>query len=131
MIAIKNYIIGGKATFTVVSPKTSGRYTFRVTTRKEPACPFFVKVRGHGENNWNYIGIIPRNGAGEFKTTARSTLPADAPEVKAIAWVWRNADNLDGKVEFLPSGKCCRCGRQLTTPESIAAGIGPECAGKL
>jgi hypothetical protein len=24
-------------------------------------------------------------------------------------------------------GKCCRCGRTLTTPESIERGIGPEC----
>lgn len=30
----------------------------------------------------------------------------------------------------LESGNCCRCGRLLTVPESIAAGIGPECASK-
>lgn len=26
------------------------------------------------------------------------------------------------------AGSCCRCGRLLTTPASIAAGIGPICA---
>lgn len=29
------------------------------------------------------------------------------------------------------SGRCCSCGRDLTDPESIAAGIGPVCATKF
>jgi Family of unknown function (DUF6011) len=29
------------------------------------------------------------------------------------------------------SGRCCSCGRDLTDPESIAAGIGPICATKF
>jgi hypothetical protein len=32
--------------------------------------------------------------------------------------------------KFLQSGKCLKCGRKLTTPESITAGIGPVCAGR-
>jgi hypothetical protein len=28
-------------------------------------------------------------------------------------------------------GVCCECGRLLTVPESVAAGIGPVCAGKF
>lgn len=35
-----------------------------------------------------------------------------------------------GKLYALESGNCYRCGRVLTNPESIAAGIGPYCAGK-
>jgi hypothetical protein len=34
-------------------------------------------------------------------------------------------------VEFWHEGKCCRCGRKLTVPASIASGIGPECATKI
>lgn len=30
----------------------------------------------------------------------------------------------------LKEGKCARCGRQLTVPASLHAGMGPECAGK-
>jgi len=30
----------------------------------------------------------------------------------------------------MTSKLCRRCGRKLTTPESITAGIGPECAAK-
>lgn len=36
-----------------------------------------------------------------------------------------------GKAYALESGRCYICNRTLTTPESIAAGIGPTCAGKV
>ena len=36
-----------------------------------------------------------------------------------------------GKAYALQSGRCYICNRTLTTPESIAAGIGPTCAGKV
>jgi hypothetical protein len=36
---------------------------------------------------------------------------------------------LAGKAYAVESGNCRRCGRRLTTPESIAAGIGPVCDG--
>jgi hypothetical protein len=28
-------------------------------------------------------------------------------------------------------GRCGRCGRRLTVPESIESGYGPECIGKI
>lgn len=36
-----------------------------------------------------------------------------------------------GKAYALRSGRCWRCRRTLTTPDSIAAGIGPVCASRL
>lgn len=32
---------------------------------------------------------------------------------------------------MLADGRCCRCNRKLTHPESIEFGIGPECAKKI
>ena len=32
--------------------------------------------------------------------------------------------------ELMASVRCIRCNRKLTNPESVVAGIGPECAGK-
>jgi hypothetical protein len=34
------------------------------------------------------------------------------------------------KVELLIEGRCRRCNRKLTTPESIESGIGPVCGGR-
>lgn len=36
-----------------------------------------------------------------------------------------------GKMYAMRSGNCYVCNRTLTTPESVAAGIGPVCAGRL
>lgn len=32
---------------------------------------------------------------------------------------------------YLHEATCRRCNRRLTTPESIAAGVGPECGGRV
>lgn len=34
------------------------------------------------------------------------------------------------RYEFLLEGRCLRCNRVLTTPESVLSGIGPVCAGR-
>jgi len=56
-------------------------------------------------------------------------------------YVGRAAYNLDPEATLLPlaeakeygrmSGTCCRCARRLDVPESVEAGIGPVCAGKV
>lgn len=35
-----------------------------------------------------------------------------------------------GMAFAMQSGRCCRCGRELTVPASIHAGVGPDCAEK-
>ena len=35
------------------------------------------------------------------------------------------------KAEYAEADRCGRCGRELTDPESIARGVGPECYGRL
>ncbi len=32
--------------------------------------------------------------------------------------------------EWMQEGRCMKCGRKLTTPESLKAGVGPVCAGR-
>ena len=128
---ILNYILGGKSTFTVVSARTGDRMTYRVTAvpRHPQAIKvanwYWVSVRTGGEKNWTYMGMIFDDC--KFKRTAKSKISEGTQEFAGFSWLLRNAGDLKGKAEFLPSGKCCACGRQLTTSKSIAAGIGPEC----
>ncbi len=56
-----------------------------------------------------------------------------APSTRAFRWFVENLlarGAVSEKVEFWHEGKCARCGRKLTTPESIQRGLGPECAEK-
>jgi len=57
-------------------------------------------------------------------------ISADAPSVKAFGWTFDQlvAGNIaSDKVQIEHSGSCCRCGRELTHPDSIQNGVGPEC----
>lgn len=129
-LSLRQYTTAGNATFTVLSKRTGHRYTFRVRKARSPRegqkdVPLFVGVRTG--NSYVHLGTF-------FGNTFRHSryVGQHDERSRAFCWVWNHLDNLpQDKVEFIPSGLCCRCGRTLTTPESVARGIGPECAGLL
>lgn len=136
------YILAGRATFTVISRKTGVRFTYRVKlapTGSDPARnrPWFVSVLTGPENEsaYTYLGNIWPNAKVRVDYTLgrKSSVKADAPSNRAFDWLIRalRADKLPETVEIWHSGRCGRCGRLLTVPASIEAGIGPECAMKL
>jgi hypothetical protein len=129
MINTLTFALAGNATFTVTSIATGRRFTFKV--RKPSATsPHFVSVMtgSDNENDFTFLGTI-FDGA-NFVHGRKSSISPEADSAKAFAWFWRNVANLPAAVTVHHEGKCCRCGRKLTVPESIESGIGPECAGK-
>lgn len=129
---LKRFMLAGHAIFTVVSKATQTRFTFKVSKPDEmdPARPlYFVGVLNGSSNeaNYSYLGLI-RGDA--FEHGRKSKITADAPSAKAARWIvertlhGQNLPNCDVYHE----GKCARCGRRLTVPESILSGFGPECA---
>jgi len=128
MLPIKQFALAGNATFTVTSKRTGTRFTFKVRKPK-PEAPHFVKVLTgpDNENSYTFLGTIFPDGT--FKHGQRSSIGPDAPSAVAFAWLWSHIDeDLSKAVEVHHEGRCCRCGRKLTVPESIESGIGPECA---
>lgn len=77
----------------------------------------YVKQRGE------YAGKIVGD---KFKAAWGVKEDAILPDLLAIAA--NPADVL--RVKGKETGRCCCCGRELTDPESVAAGIGPICASK-
>jgi hypothetical protein len=64
----------------------------------------------------------------------KSRIGPDAPSAKAFAWLFPKlaaGAKLDDLVELYHEGRCGRCGRTLTVPESVATGFGPNCAAEL
>lgn len=47
-------------------------------------------------------------------------------EYAHLLWVLMKGEKIEGH-DVMLSKKCLRCNRPLTTPESLARGIGPEC----
>ena len=122
---------GGKAIFTVANP-TGKHYTYKIT--KKEKTPFFVSLLT-GEDNtsdYTYMGLY-RPQDHSLKLTAKSKFNDDTTPVKDIRWailkVAKGEPIPDG-YSIQHEGRCCRCGRLLTTPQSIEDGIGPECSRK-
>jgi hypothetical protein len=63
-----------------------------------------------------------------------SDLDATDMRVRGFGWLWRRltqGQDLPDKVEVWHEGRCGKCSRRLTVPESIATGLGPVCASRL
>jgi hypothetical protein len=126
----REFALAGNARFTVVSKKTNARFTFRV--RQPEGKPWFVSVLtgADNESDYTFLGTIFQDGT--FRHSPRSAIGASAPSATAFAWLWdrtrSNAfDLMPAQVDVHHEGRCGRCGRTLTVPESIESGFGPEC----
>lgn len=130
-IATRQFVLAGKAIFTVVSASTGTRFTFKVQKGKKEGAPHFVSVLtgSDNENSYTFLGSIFSES--NYRHGMRSTITQEATSAKAFVWLWSKIDNLPESVEFLHAGKCCCCGRTLTTEMSIKLGIGPECQKKM
>lgn len=122
-------------TYTVVIPE--GRRTIRIRPpheRNRRDGRLYVKylTGSNNEADYTYCGMIGTDGRfrwsrdinawwrnGVLGTCLRYLFDA-TPEARAEA----------GRAYAIESGNCYVCGRLLTVPSSIRAGIGPECAGR-
>ena len=135
--ALIRYIYAGNSRFTVVSRKSGIRFTYRVK-RKPDATFWFVSLLAGPDNdddsNYSYMGYIfggaldgdgvLRHGAGKAK------VGVEAPSWALFSWFFRTLQDSPNKLsqaEFWHEGRCGRCARVLTVPESVAQGFGPEC----
>jgi hypothetical protein len=143
MIDTRTFALAGNATFTVTSRKTGTRFTYKVR-KPSPTTPHFVKLLSgpDNESDYRFFGTIFTNTDAKTGRTSfdfrhahptSTMISPEAPAAKAFSWLWRNLDNPDNlaQVEIHHEGRCCRCGRKLTVPESIESGIGPECRNML
>ncbi len=135
-IDMQAFALAGNATFTIVGK--SSRFTFRVRRATDDAGKAgnvsFVSILtgADNENGFQYFGLIRHElGGHRFEHGRKAHVSAAAPSAVAFKWFWqRLASGADlGVMQFWHEGKCGRCGRKLTVPESLERGLGPECAG--
>jgi hypothetical protein len=131
------FLLAGNARITLVSKKTQARFTYRIRRPAEDK-PWFVQLLTgpDNENSYTFMATIFAGRGGcqhSLMHGRRSPIGQDAPSAVAFAWTFRHllAGNLPTGIEIHHEGRCGRCGRALTVPESIESGFGPECIGKL
>jgi hypothetical protein len=134
-----------------VSAKTGTRFTYRVKRKDQGGefRPWFVSVLvgPQNEHDYQYLGcIFPlRNypGRSRYFHGHKSKITSDALSNLAFAWTFQALEYVPHsagvqreatlatltQIEVWHEGRCGRCGRKLTVPDSIARGLGPECAG--
>lgn len=129
-----NFALAGNAIFTIQNEKTGNRFTFKVRlaqdTYKGQQTWFVSHLAGSdNETNYQYLGFIR---AGAYQPSAKK-VRMDAPSQNAARWFFPRLlaqHPLPPEVAVHHANRCGRCGRLLTTPESIQRGLGPECAEK-
>lgn len=126
------FALGGRATFTVRSRKTGTRYTYKLKAKDGGNLFFAHTLTGsNNEEDYTYLGTWwPHDGRG-LVAGAKGN-PSDV-RFRGLRYVLGNltAGRMPDDVEFWHEGRCARCSRKLTDPESIARGFGPECATKV
>jgi hypothetical protein len=129
----KDFALAGRAIFTIKNAN-GDRYTFRIAKKRGSDDVFFAGVLTgqNNESDYRYVGMVnPRTM--RLQATGKG-LPSTAQAFRTLDWILMI---LAGKRELpagyvlMHAGKCGRCGRTLTVPESIESGIGPECASKM
>lgn len=70
-----------------------------------------------------------------FVVPRKVRVSPDAPSVAGFRAVFTRLQDKDAtlasKADIRHEGRCGRCGRALTRPESIDTGLGPDCAEKM
>lgn len=129
---IKTYLFGGKSTITLQSTVTNDHFTYKIKKHKEKDLYFVQYLHGrNNETDFSFFGTI-FGKEGNFVLSKKSKLNKDSKVYLAFKWFYKNLNN-SKKLEMLRvfhNGTCGRCGRKLTTPESVKNGFGPECVKK-
>lgn len=142
-VVTRSFVTAGRAIFTVALEAEFARknalpahYTYRVAKVENEGrdTVYFVGflTGTDNENDYSYVGMLNPN-TGDVRLTRASKLTAESMPYRILCRVLANV--YGGTTDRLVAagwglnheGRCCRCGRTLTTPESCRIGIGPEC----
>lgn len=122
------YMLGGKATITIISAETQKHLVYRIVVSPKDAKRHAVWV--HTNNGWKFVGTLYHNGRKFFRS--QRSIPKSWLLYRSFVWAWRHLRNksMPWSLIIYHENTCCRCGRKLFDPKSIKAGIGSECIKK-
>lgn len=128
---ILEFLLGGKCECVILNKKSGNKFNFRLSLAKDSKSMYFIYTTINGVSN-AYAGFVRvENGAYVYKQGTKGLMSEDDMPIKALMYVLKHHDKLHSDVEVLHVGKCARCGRKLTNPDSIHSGLGPECVKKV
>jgi len=134
----------GNTVFTLRSIVSGNRFTYRIKRAKQRIGDEWVNTNrlyvsvlagSDNESDYRFLGtIFDDNGTQKYRHAKKSDVSGESPSNIAFEWWFRVSTSgntsLLNQVEFWHTGRCGRCGKHLTVPESVSSGLGPECAKK-
>lgn len=135
MVVNKTFILAGKAIFTVCNDKGE-HFTYKVVSKddryKQGQKVYFASLLTgpDNESSYTYMGLLNSEKL-SLVPTKGSKIGSGSKSAKVFRWalqVISGRSTLPSGYDIKHAGRCCRCGRTLTEPESIEIGIGPHCA---
>ena len=128
---VREFVLGGNATITIESQMTGKHFTYKIKQSDKDENLYFVKLlRGQdNEQDYTYIGCYFADGNHFHPEKKYQNVEYEGwpKSLRAVKFLFNRLDNVPDNLLVYHEGKCCRCGRKLTTPESIERGVGPEC----
>jgi hypothetical protein len=131
---IDRFIYGGHAIFTLKNEETENRFTYKIVNSNEEQYKNYYHVYlltgCDNESNYSYLGFIKDK---IFVISNKSRMK-DGLGAKTMMWFVNSVlrtHHVPKNLGIYHNGRCGRCGRLLTVPESIKSGFGPECINRL
>lgn len=130
-----DFMTGGNAIITLVDYQQEIRHTYKLMASEDQKY-LWIKLLTGPDNTKHYTDIyvfhVDSDGLPILQYRRNNKVYETSASVMLFKKVFRGLilrpeEEMDW-LEIWHVGRCCRCGRTLTVPESIAAGIGPECA---
>lgn len=125
--------------YTIQNTKSGEWRTFEVKTKRGTFATgervVSLLVGSDNCSDYKGFGFVKPEGILVWRKVRGEAGKPSAFEVYANM-IWSLATKGEGSAWFqrgyrlMIEKRCMRCNRRLTTPESIEAGIGPECAGR-
>lgn len=135
----QDFILSGKPEFTLKSVKTGNEEIFVVKRSRLGKDFWFVNNRLRQPLGKILLAPDSSENILVFESRPDGITVYQADQIKVFAWLWRQfllpPDLASPKLKQIQivnhTGRCGHCHRELTHPESIPIGIGPDCFKKL
>lgn len=129
------FMLAGKAEFILHSTKTNDDFKFELTKKEsredKDKFIYFLNVLNGYEKT--YAGVVWfDNKTQEFKFSQgkKGNISPTEISIRSLMFVLNKLlrKEIVQYLDVFHVGKCGKCGKKLTTPESILTGLGPVCA---
>lgn len=131
---IRSFILGGKSEFVLLNTKTENHFTYKVeksenSMGKNVLASYYVRVQyEYGRMIYaGYLTVDAYNCIKYFQGTKGQFSETSQSIVVLLWFLQRQPIDIPDNMQCMHLGKCGRCGRLLTEPESIRTGFGPTC----